>query len=110
MAGFRTKSEKGKWVSAWEGNAMRHSFGTYHFAIKMSFVACAASLGFSSEKVAGDVGTNIAWIIHSSQFIMMVVIGFICYLLLVPKMKLGAARVAAEQAELEQKELAQADN
>ena len=85
-------------------------FGTYHFAIKMSFVACAASLGFSSEKVAGDVGTNIAWIIHSSQFIMMVVIGFICYLLLVPKMKLGAARVAAEQAELEQKELAEADN
>jgi hypothetical protein len=34
----------------------------------------------------------------------------LCYLLLVPKMKLGEAQVAAEQAEQAQKELATADN
>jgi glycosyltransferase 2 family protein len=82
--------------------------GTYHFAIIMSFAAYASSFGWTEEH-AKVVGTNIAFIIHTSQFIMMVLVGFICYALLVPKMKLGEAQVAAEQAEMEQKELAATD-
>jgi glycosyltransferase 2 family protein len=85
-------------------------FGTYHFAIKMSFVACAASLGYGSEKYAGDVGTNIAWIIHSSQFIMMVLAGFVCYLILMSKMKIGKNGVVAGQTGQPVKEFAVADS
>lgn len=64
--------------------------GTYHFAIIMSFAAYASSFGWTEEH-AKVVGTNIAFIIHTSQFIMMVAVGFICYLLLVPKIKVSPA-------------------
>lgn len=61
--------------------------GTYHFAIIMSFVAYAASFGWT-EDYARIVGTNIAFIIHTSQFIMMIIAGALCYLLLLPKLKI----------------------
>ncbi len=83
--------------------------GTYHFAIIMSFAAYASSFGWTEEH-AKVVGTNIAFIIHTSQFIMMVVIGFLCYLLLVPKMKLGVAEAEAEKLAEENQRLANADN
>ena len=82
--------------------------GTYHFAIIMSFAAYAGNFGWT-EPHAKEVGTNIAFIIHTSQFIMMVLVGFACYLLLVPKMKIGVAEAAADQAASEQQALAQAD-
>ncbi len=63
--------------------------GTYHFAIIMSFVAYAASFGWTEDH-ARIVGTNIAFIIHTSQFIMMIFAGALCYLFLLPKMKIAA--------------------
>lgn len=60
--------------------------GSYHFAIITSFVAYAAAFGWT-ESEASRVGTNIAFIIHTSQFIMMIVVGFLAYLYLVPKIK-----------------------
>lgn len=60
--------------------------GSYHFAIIMSFVGYASILGFTSSE-AQTVGTNIAFIIHTSQFLMMIVVGFLAYLYLVPKIR-----------------------
>lgn len=60
--------------------------GTYHFAIIMSFVAYASSFGWT-EDMARTVGANIAFIIHTSQFIMMIVVGALCYFFLLPKLK-----------------------
>lgn len=60
--------------------------GTYHFAVIMTFVAYAAQMGWS-EDAARTLGTNIAFIIHTSQLIMMIVVGFLCYLFLIPKLK-----------------------
>ena len=60
--------------------------GTYHFAVIMAFVAYAAQLGMT-EGAARSLGTNIAFIIHTSQLIMMIVVGFLCYLFLIPRLK-----------------------
>jgi uncharacterized membrane protein YbhN (UPF0104 family) len=60
--------------------------GTYHFAVIMTFVAYAAEFGMT-EETARTLGTNIAFIIHTSQLIMMIVVGFLCYLYLIPKLK-----------------------
>ncbi|MBK9447811.1 MAG: flippase-like domain-containing protein [Bacteroidetes bacterium] len=79
--------------------------GTYHFAIIMSFTAYASSFGWT-EDFAKVVGTNIAFIIHTSQFIMMIVAGVICYLFLLPKMKIGEGK---PEQKLD-KELASAEN
>ena len=62
--------------------------GAYHFAIIMSFVGYASILGFTKDE-AQIVGTNIAFIIHTSQFLMMILVGFLAYLYLVPKVKVA---------------------
>lgn len=53
--------------------------GSYHFAIIMSFVAYSPSFGWT-EHEARRVGTNLAFIIHTSQMIMMILIGLLSYL------------------------------
>ncbi len=60
--------------------------GSYHFAIIMSFVGYASILGFTKGE-AREVGTSVAFIIHTSQLVMMIVVGFLGYLYLVPKIK-----------------------
>lgn len=72
--------------------------GSYHFAIISSFVAYAAAFGWA-ETEASRVGTNIAFIIHTSQFIMMIVVGFLSYLFLVPKIKVVDAEAKAQPAD-----------
>ena len=62
--------------------------GSYHFAIILSFVAYAAAFNWT-EAEANRIGTNIAFIIHTSQLIMMILVGFLCYLYLVPKVKVA---------------------
>jgi glycosyltransferase 2 family protein len=83
--------------------------GTYHFAIIMSFAAYASTFGWTEEH-AKVVGTNIAFIIHTSQFLMMILVGFICYALLVPKMKLGVAQSEAQKLAEEEQNLVKAGN
>lgn len=61
--------------------------GTYHFAVIMTFVAYATQFGWSEEE-ARTLGTNIAFIIHTSQLIMMILVGFLCYLFLVPRLRM----------------------
>lgn len=78
--------------------------GSYHFAIIMTFVGYASILGFT-EETAREVGTNIAFIIHTSQFLMMIVVGFLSYLFLVPKIRVSNQ---AENAETEVSETSQA--
>lgn len=63
--------------------------GSYHFAIIMSFVAYAGILGMTEDH-AQEVGTSIAFIIHTSQLVMMIAVGFLCYLFLVPKLRVAA--------------------
>ena len=48
LAGFRRKV-KGKWVSDWETNAMRHSFGTYHYALHRNPLETSRQLGHKSN-------------------------------------------------------------
>lgn len=62
--------------------------GSYHFAIILSFVAYATAFNWT-ETEANRIGTNIAFIIHTSQLIMMILVGFLCYLYLVPKVKVA---------------------
>jgi hypothetical protein len=62
--------------------------GTYHFAIIMSFVAYAPSFGWT-EQYAKTVGTNLAFIIHTSQMIMMIAVGLLCYFYLLQKIRLN---------------------
>jgi uncharacterized membrane protein YbhN (UPF0104 family) len=81
-------------------------FGTYHFAIKMSFSAYAANFFAGNVAKAEEVGLSMAFIIHTSQFLMMIAIGIICYLAILPKLKLGAGK---PEQKLD-KELASAEN
>ncbi|MEM6267937.1 MAG: lysylphosphatidylglycerol synthase transmembrane domain-containing protein [Bacteroidota bacterium] len=71
--------------------------GTYHFAVIMTFVAYAPQLGMT-EEVARTLGTNIAFIIHTSQLIMMIVVGFLCYLFLIPRLRVANEEEAAAGA------------
>ena len=48
LAGFRRKV-KGKWVSDRETNAMRHSFGTYHYALHRNPFETSRQLGHKSN-------------------------------------------------------------
>ncbi len=64
--------------------------GSYHFAIISSFVAYAAIFNWSDAE-ATQIGTSMAFIIHTSQLIMMILVGFLCYLYLVPKVKVAEA-------------------
>jgi glycosyltransferase 2 family protein len=69
--------------------------GSYHFAIIMSFVAYGPSFGWT-EQVARTVGTNLAFIIHTSQMIMMILVGLLCYLYLLWKIRLGKEEAPSE--------------
>lgn len=48
-AGFRKKNDKGNWVSTWNNNAIRHSFGTYHFALYGDPIKTAVQMGHKSD-------------------------------------------------------------
>lgn len=53
LAGFgKTDSETGKWRSTWEENNMRHSFGSYHYALHGDPLLTARLLG---HKATDDV-------------------------------------------------------
>lgn len=49
LAGFGYKDEGGRWVSTWEGNAMRHSFGSYHYALHGDSIETARLLGHKAD-------------------------------------------------------------
>jgi glycosyltransferase 2 family protein len=69
--------------------------GSYHFAIIMSFVAYGPSFGWT-EQAARTVGTNLAFIIHTSQMIMMILVGLLCYLYLLWQIRLGKEESPSE--------------
>jgi|TARA_B110000037_G_scaffold115537_1_gene132723 integrase len=48
-AGFSKKNDKGGWVSTWNNNAIRHSFGTYHFALYGDPIKTAVQMGHKSN-------------------------------------------------------------
>lgn len=48
-AGFRKKNDKGNWVSTWNNNATRHSFGTYHYALHGDPIKTAVQMGHKSN-------------------------------------------------------------
>lgn len=49
LAGFGEGNEAGKWHSTWETNAMRHSFGTYHYALHRDSRETARLLGHQAN-------------------------------------------------------------
>lgn len=53
--GFGHTDEKGRWVSDWETNAMRHSFGSYHYALHGNPLETSRQLGHkASDQVLFD--------------------------------------------------------
>ncbi len=55
LAGFGHADEKGAWKSTWESNAMRHSFGTYHYALHGNPLETSRQLGHkASDQVLFD--------------------------------------------------------
>ena len=48
-AGFGAKDEKGIWRATWERNAMRHSFGSYHYALHGNPLETARLLGHKAN-------------------------------------------------------------
>jgi site-specific recombinase XerC len=53
-AGFG-RNVKGKWVTEWESNAMRHSFGSYHYALHGDSLETSRLLGHkASDQVLFD--------------------------------------------------------
>lgn len=55
LAGFGRKDEKGVWHSTWQNNAMRHSFGSYHFALHGDSLETSRLLGHkASDQVLFD--------------------------------------------------------
>ncbi len=54
-AGFGRTDEKGAWQSTWESNAMRHSFGSYHYALHANPLETSRLLGHkASDQVLFD--------------------------------------------------------
>jgi len=49
LAGFGELDSNGDWVSSWEGNAMRHSFGSYHYALHGNPLETARLLGHKAD-------------------------------------------------------------
>ena len=49
LAGFGKIDQEGKWRSTWEENNMRHSFGTYHFALHGNSLETARQLGHTAS-------------------------------------------------------------
>lgn len=55
LAGFGHTDDTGKWVSNWETNAMRHSFGSYHYALHGNPLETSRQLGHkASDQVLFD--------------------------------------------------------
>ncbi len=55
LAGFGRTGENGEWISAWDKNAMRHSFGSYSFALTGDSMKTAGLMGHkSSDQVLFD--------------------------------------------------------
>ena len=48
-AGFKEKGDDGRWVSTWNNNAIRHSFGIYHFALYGDPIKTAVQMGRKSN-------------------------------------------------------------
>lgn len=54
-AGFGTTDDKGNWKSDWPSNSMRHSFGTYHYALHGNPLETSRLLGHkASDQVLFD--------------------------------------------------------
>lgn len=49
LAGFGSLDATGAWVSSWEGNAMRHSYGSYHYALHGNPIETARLLGHKAD-------------------------------------------------------------
>lgn len=55
FAGFGETDAKGEWHSTWENNAMRHSFGSYHYALHGNPLETSRLLGHkASDQVLFD--------------------------------------------------------
>jgi integrase len=55
LSGFGKKSSSGDWESDWKTNAMRHSFGSYHYALHGNPLETSRQLGHkSSDQVLFD--------------------------------------------------------
>lgn len=55
FAGFGKTDAKEKWISTWENNAMRHSFGSYHYALHGNPLETSRQLGHkASDQVLFD--------------------------------------------------------
>ncbi|MDA1069531.1 MAG: site-specific integrase [Verrucomicrobia bacterium] len=55
LAGFGHEDENGVWKSSWDNNAMRHSFGSYHYALTGDPLETARQLGHkASDQVLFD--------------------------------------------------------
>jgi uncharacterized membrane protein YbhN (UPF0104 family) len=60
--------------------------GSYHFAIQASFVAYASNFGWTVD-YAKTLGLNLAFVIHTSQMVMMILVGAGCYFYLLRQIK-----------------------
>lgn len=49
LAEFGELTENGKWKSNWNANAMRHSFGSYHFALHKDSLETSRQLGHKAS-------------------------------------------------------------
>lgn len=63
--------------------------GSYHYAFSLAFWAYWSTIGMDSPEMAKGLGTSLAFVIHTSQMVMMIVIGFLSYLYLIPKLSKG---------------------
>lgn len=61
--------------------------GSYHIAITLTFAAFWQVLGYASYDAAYKVGGEIAFLIHTSQLIMILIVGALCYLYLIPQLR-----------------------
>lgn len=53
--GFLKQDEEGRWRSSWDANSMRHSFGSYHFALHGNSLETSRLLGHrASDQVLFD--------------------------------------------------------
>ena len=68
-AGFGANDAKGVWQSTWENNAMRHSFGSYHYALHGNPLETARLLGHkASDQVLFDSYRALATKAHAEAF------------------------------------------
>lgn len=49
LASFGKEDEQGNWVSSWDDNAMRHSFGSYSYALSGDSMKTAGLMGHKSN-------------------------------------------------------------